>query len=166
MIPERITHNDTKLNNVLLDNETHEGICCIDLDTVMPGLGLYDFGDLVRTSTSPAAEDEKDLTKVTMQMNMFEALVKGYLDAAADFLTEAEIENLPFCGKLITMETGIRFLTDYLEGDVYFKTHHEEHNLERCRTQVALVKSIEDQSEAMMACVKSVLDNTDKEQAS
>ena len=162
LIPERITHNDTKLNNVLLDNETNEGICCIDLDTVMPGLGLYDFGDLIRTSTSPAAEDEKDVSKVTMQMNMFEALVKGYLDAASDFLTEAEIENLPFSGKLITFEIGLRFITDFLEGDVYFKTHHEGHNLDRCRTQIALVKSIDNQLDEMNACVASTLESLKK----
>lgn len=155
LIPERITHNDTKLNNVLLDNKTNEGICVIDLDTCMPGLALYDFGDLVRTSTSPVAEDETDLSKISMQMNMFQALVRGYLSTAGDFLNEHELANLSFAGKLITYETGLRFITDYLEGDVYFKTKYEQHNLDRCRTQIALVKSIEEQESTMQAFVEN-----------
>ena len=109
----------------------------------MPGLALYDFGDMVRTATSPAAEDETDLSKVRMQMPMFEALVRGYLSSAGVFLNEAEKAHLAFSGKLISLEVGIRFLTDYLEGDVYFKTKHPAHNLDRCRTQLALVESIE-----------------------
>jgi Ser/Thr protein kinase RdoA (MazF antagonist) len=153
-IPERVTHNDTKLNNVLLDNETQEGICVIDLDTVMPGSALYDFGDLVRTSTSPAAEDETDLSKVTMQLPMFEALVKGYLSTAGGFLTPRERALLPFAGKLITFEIGLRFLTDWLEGDVYFKIKRPQHNLDRLRTQFKLVESIEAQLPAMQALVK------------
>jgi len=148
-IPERITHNDTKLNNLFIDDESGEGICVIDLDTVMPGLVLYDFGDLVRTATSPAAEDEKDLSKVTMQMHMYEALHKGYMSSAGEFLTPAEKSHLAFAGKLMTFETGIRFLTDYLEGDVYFKIHRPEHNLDRSRTQFKLMASIEEQEEAM-----------------
>ncbi|MGA0133822.1 MAG: phosphotransferase enzyme family protein [Opitutales bacterium] len=155
VIPERVTHNDTKLNNVLLDDVTGEGICVIDLDTVMPGSALYDFGDLVRTSTSPAAEDETDLAKVEMRLPMFEALVDGYLSAADGFLTAAERRLLPAAGKLITFEIGLRFLTDWLEGDVYFKVRRPEHNLERCRTQFALVRSIESQLPAMEACVAS-----------
>ena len=146
---ERVTHNDTKLNNVMLDDKTSEGICVIDLDTVMPGLAPYDFGDIVRTSTSPAKEDERDLSKVQMQFPMFEALARGYLATAAEFLTKAERQHLAFSGKLITFEIGIRFLTDYLEGDVYFKVHREGHNLDRCRTQFKLVESIEQQEEAM-----------------
>lgn len=153
-IPERITHNDTKLNNVMIDDESGEGICVIDLDTVMPGLIHYDFGDLVRTSTSPAAEDEKDLSKVTMQMHMFEALIKGYLESAGDFLNPTEKEYLPFAGKLITLEIGVRFLTDHLAGDVYFKTHRENHNLDRCRTQFKLVESIETQEDKMMSFIR------------
>ncbi|MDD5728245.1 MAG: aminoglycoside phosphotransferase family protein, partial [Victivallales bacterium] len=149
-IPERITHNDTKLNNVMLDDNTGEGICVIDLDTVMPGLAHYDFGDMVRTGTSPAAEDERDLAKVYMQFNMFEALLRGYLETAGKFLNPVELELLPFSGKLITLEIGIRFLTDYLQGDVYFKTHRPGHNLDRCRTQFKLVESIETQMNAMM----------------
>jgi hypothetical protein len=148
-IPDRITHNDAKLNNVMLDNSTGEAICVIDLDTVMPGLVLYDFGDLVRSSTCPAAEDERDLSKVTMQMHMYEALVNGYLSTAGEFLTLAEKSHLAFSGKLITFETGVRFLTDYLEGDTYFKTHRQGHNLDRCRTQFKLVASIEEQEVAM-----------------
>jgi len=156
VIPERITHNDTKLNNVMIDDATETGICVIDLDTVMPGLALYDFGDMVRTATSPALEDEKDLSKVRMQLPMFEALVRGYLSSASSFLNEAETGHLAFSGKLITLEIGIRFLTDYLEGDVYFKTKHPDHNLDRCRTQLALVKSIEQQEEAMNTLVREL----------
>jgi len=156
LIPERITHNDSKLNNVMLDDETDEGICVIDLDTVMPGLVLYDFGDMVRTATSPSAEDEKDLSKVHMQMSMFEALVRGYLESAGEFLNSAEKEHLVFSGKLITFEIGVRFLADFLSGDVYFKTHREGHNLERCRTQFKLVQSIVDQEEAMQRVVESI----------
>ncbi len=156
-IPERITHNDTKLNNVLLDIDTGEGLCAIDLDTVMPGLALYDFGDLVRSATSPAAEDERDLSKVYMQKDMFEALAKGYLSSAADFLNPLEIELLPFAGKLISFEIGIRFLTDYLSGDSYFKIHREGQNLDRCRTQFKLVESIEEQEETCRQFIEKVL---------
>lgn len=148
-IPERITHNDTKINNVMLDDATQEGICVIDLDTVMPGLALYDFGDMVRTATCSAAEDERDLSKIVMSLELFEALVRGYLTAAGDFLTKTERAHLAFAGKLITFEIGIRFLTDFLEGDRYFKTHRDGHNLDRCRTQFALVRSIEQQEDAM-----------------
>jgi Ser/Thr protein kinase RdoA (MazF antagonist) len=155
-IPERVTHNDTKLNNVMIDDATETGICVLDLDTVMPGLALYDFGDMVRTATSPAAEDETDLSKVRMQMPMFEALVRGYLSTAGSFLNDEEKSHLAFSGKLIALEIGIRFLTDHLEGDVYFKTKRPNHNLDRCRTQLALVKSIEDQEEAMNAVVREI----------
>lgn len=155
-LPERITHNDTKFNNVLLDDKTGEAVCVIDLDTVMPGLALYDFGDMVRTTTSPAAEDEKDLSRVTMQFSMFEALVRGYLESAGTFLTAAERKFLAFSGKLITFEIGIRFLADYLSGDTYFKVHREGHNLDRCRTQFKLVESIEQQEEEMNRLVESI----------
>ncbi len=155
-LPERITHNDTKFNNVLLDDKTGEAICVIDLDTVMPGLALYDFGDMVRTTTSPAKEDEQDLSRVTMQFPMFEALVRGYLETAGAFLTSAERKLLAFSGKLITFEIGIRFLTDYLSGDTYFKVHREGHNLDRCRTQFRLVESIERQEEEMNRLVESI----------
>jgi Ser/Thr protein kinase RdoA (MazF antagonist) len=155
-LPERVTHNDTKFNNVLLDDATGEGICVIDLDTVMPGLAPYDFGDMVRTTTSPAMEDERDLSKVTMQFPMFEALVRGYLSTAGGFLTKAEKNLLAFSGKLITFELGIRFLTDYLAGDTYFKIHREGHNLDRCRTQFKLIESIEQQEEKMERLVESL----------
>jgi len=155
-LPERITHNDTKFNNVLLDDATGESICVIDLDTVMPGLALYDFGDMVRTTTSPADEDEQDLSKVTMQFPMFEALVRGYVEAAGQFLTAPELRLLAFSGKLITYELGMRFLADYIAGDTYFKIHREEHNLDRARTQFKLIESIESQEEKMNRLVESI----------
>lgn len=155
-VPVRVTHNDTKINNVMIDAATDEAVCVIDLDTVMPGLVLYDFGDLVRSATSPAAEDEKDLSKIEMRMPIFEALVEGYLDSARPFLSEIEAGHLVLGGKLMTFEVGIRFLTDYLEGDVYFKTHRPGHNLDRCRTQFRLVECIEEQEDAMNAFVRKV----------
>jgi hypothetical protein len=148
-LPERITHNDTKINNVLLDEQTGEALCVIDLDTVMPGLALYDFGDLVRTATSSAAEDERDLEKVFLRMDYYQALVEGYLSSAGPFLSAPERELLAFSGKLITFETGIRFLADHLNGDTYFKVHREGHNLDRCRSQFRLVASIEDREHQM-----------------
>lgn len=152
-LPLRVTHNDTKLNNVMIDEKTDEAVCVIDLDTVMPGLSLYDFGDLVRTATSPAGEDERDLSKVTMRLGMFEALAEGYFETAGRFLNPLEKELLPFSGKLITLEVAIRFLTDFLEGDVYFKCRRDGQNLDRCRTQLKLVESIEQQERAMKAFV-------------
>ncbi len=156
-IPMRVTHNDTKMNNVLLDSATDEALCVIDLDTVMPGLVHYDFGDLVRTSTSPAAEDERDLDKVFMRLNIFKALLRGYLTSTKDVLNETEIENMTFAGKLITFEIGLRFLTDYLQGDVYFKTKTDDHNLVRCNTQFKLVKSMEEQAEEMEEALQEIL---------
>ena len=156
-LPERVTHNDTKFNNVMLDDVTGAGICVIDLDTVMPGLAPYDFGDMVRTTTSPTKEDELDLSKVKMQFPMFESLVKGYLGAAGDFLTKAEKQHLVVAGKLITFEIGIRFLTDFLMGDKYFKVHREGHNLDRCRTQFKLVESIEQQEPQMHQLVEGLI---------
>ncbi len=144
VIPERTTHNDTKINNVMLDDVTQEGVAVIDLDTVMPGSALYDFGDMVRTSTAAAAEDEKDLSKVFSREEYFEALVKGYL-AGAKFLNDAELDALAFSGRLITFTIGVRFLTDYLAGDTYFRTAYEDHNLVRCRTQFKMVESMEAQ---------------------
>ncbi|MCL4178200.1 MAG: phosphotransferase [Verrucomicrobia bacterium] len=155
-IPERVAHNDTKFNNVMLDWETGEALCVLDLDTVMPGSVLYDFGDMVRTTTSPTLEDEKDLSKVVMQQPMFEALTHGYLDSVAPFLTEAEREYLVFAGRLITFTIGLRFLTDYLSGDKYFRIHRPEHNLDRCRTQFRLVESIDQQEAAMQRTVKNL----------
>ncbi len=155
-IPERITHNDTKLNNILIDDLTGEGICVLDLDTVMPGLSLYDFGDMVRTGSNSAEEDEVNLDNVNMRFNMYEAMLRGYLSSTGNFLTPAERENLPFSGKLITLEIGMRFLTDYLNGDVYFKVKRPTHNLDRCRNQFKLVESIESQMDDMMALLKQV----------
>ncbi len=148
-IPERITHNDTKFNNVMLDVVTGEAMCVVDLDTVMPGCALYDFGDMIRTTTSPTLEDELDLDKVNMHMPIFEKLAAGYLATAGQFLTRAERSLMAFAGKLITFETGLRFLTDFLSGDTYFRIHRPGHNLDRCRTQFKLVESIEAQEEAM-----------------
>ena len=153
-IPERITHNDTKCNNVLIDDLTGEGIAVIDLDTVMPGLSLYDFGDMVRTCTSPAEEDEVNLNKVYMQFNMYEALFRGFCSAADSFMTPAEKENMANAGKIITLEIGTRFLTDYISGDTYFKIHRPEQNLDRCRTQLKLVSSIEEQMNDMQNLLK------------
>lgn len=149
LAPERITHNDTKINNVLLDDATGRGLCVIDLDTVMPGLSLYDFGDLVRTATCSASEDERDLSLIVLQLPMFEALVQGYLETAGPTLTPSEIVHLPEAGMLITYETGLRFLADHLAGDIYFKIHRPGHNLDRCRTQFALVAQLEKQLGAL-----------------
>jgi Ser/Thr protein kinase RdoA (MazF antagonist) len=155
-LPERVTHNDTKINNVMLDDTTGEGTCVIDLDTVMPGLAAYDFGDMVRTATCPAPEDETDLSKVHMQFPLFEALARGYMSSAAGFLTPAEKESLALAGKLITFEIAIRFLTDYLSGDTYFKVHRQGHNLERCRSQFKLLESIEQQEVRMRDLLASI----------
>lgn len=156
-IPERITHNDTKLNNVMIDDATSEGVCVIDLDTVMPGLALYDFGDMVRSGTNPAPEDTQDLAQVKMRIDMFEALAGGYLSSAAKFLNETEIEYLPFSGQLITLEIAIRFMTDFLQGDVYFKTHRENHNLDRCRVQLTMFKSIRENEPQMRDFVQKTV---------
>ncbi len=152
VIPRRITHNDTKLNNVLIDNSTGKAACVIDLDTIMPGSILYDFGDMVRTSTPTCMEDEPDPDKVDMSMDLFEALVKGYLEEAS-FITKPEIEHLAFSGRLITFTIGIRFLADYLAGDTYFKIHRPNHNLERARVQFKLVDLMEKRAEEMEALV-------------
>ena len=150
-IPERITHNDTKANNILIDDLSGEAICVIDLDTVMPGLSLYDFGDMVRSGTNPAEEDEVNLDRVGMRFDMYEGFFDGFLSTAGKILTDAEREMLPFSAKLITLEIGTRFLTDYLMGDVYFKTRRPDQNLDRCRTQFKMVRSIEEQMPKMLA---------------
>lgn len=152
-LPERITHNDTKLNNVLFDNQTREAVCVIDLDTVMPGSALYDFGDMVRNATATAAEDDPDLSKVTIDLIMFEWLARGYLEATRDFLTPLELDYLAFGGKLITFEQAIRFLTDYLKGDVYYKVHSETHNLDRARNQIKMVDEMEKKMDELQAIV-------------
>jgi aminoglycoside phosphotransferase (APT) family kinase protein len=152
-LPERITHNDTKLNNVMLDDATGTGICVIDLDTVMPGLALYDFGDMVRSATNAAREDEQDLSKVTLLRPMFEALAQGYLESAGAFLTDCEREHLAFSAELITFEIGLRFLTDYLQGDRYFKIHRPGQNLDRARVQFKLAQALHEQQDWMQAVV-------------
>jgi hypothetical protein len=156
-LPERVTHNDTKINNVMFDERSGKGICVIDLDTVMPGLALYDFGDMVRTMTSSAAEDETDLAKVEMRFSMFEAITRGYLAAIGNTLTLQEKQHLIVAGKVITYEQALRFLADYLAGDPYYKTHRPNHNLDRCRTQVRLLASIEEQEKSMQALLASLI---------
>ena len=153
-LPLRVTHNDTKLNNILIDRDTHEGICVIDLDTTMPGLSINDFGDSIRFGANHSKEDEKDLSKVNFDIELYEAYTRGFLEGARGSLTEAELEYLPWGARLMTLECGIRFLTDYLDGDHYFRIHYPEQNLDRCRTQFKLVKDMEEQFEAMSAVVR------------
>ncbi len=148
-LPLRVTHNDTKLNNILIDRATGEGICVIDLDTTMPGLSINDFGDSIRFGANHSAEDEKDLSKVNFDINLFEAYTRGFLAGARGSLTKNELEYLPWGAKLMTLECGIRFLTDYLDGDNYFRIHYPEQNLDRCRTQFKLVSDMEKQFQAM-----------------
>lgn len=155
LIPLRVTHNDTKINNVLF-NSKNEGICVIDLDTVMPGFVHYDFGDAIRTFTNTADEDEKDLTKVSMNMEYFKAFSSGFLGEMRDVLNNAEINTLAFSAKLMTYVIGLRFLTDYLDGDVYYKTKYPEHNLTRARAQFKLLESMEMQVEKMEAVIKEL----------
>lgn len=142
-IPLRVTHNDTKLNNIMIDNKTRKGICVIDLDTVMPGLAMNDFGDSIRFGASTAAEDEQDLSKVSCDMDLFDIYAKGFIEGCGGKLTEREIDLMPMGAKVMTFECGMRFLTDYLQGDTYFKIHRENHNLDRCRTQFKLVEDME-----------------------
>ena len=151
-IPLRVTHNDTKLNNVLMDADG-EGLCVIDLDTVMPGSALYDFGDSIRYGASTAAEDEPDLSKVSLDLTLFEAFADGYLETAGQAMTVLERQLLPFSAKMMTLECGMRFLADYLNGDVYFKIEQADHNLLRARTQFKLVQEDEDKMEEMNAIV-------------
>ena len=153
-VPLRVTHNDTKLNNIMIDNTTGKGICVIDLDTVMPGLVMNDFGDSIRFGASTAAEDEQDLSKVSCSMELFEIYVKGFLEGCAGSLTPKEVELLPMGAKVMTYECGMRFLTDYLEGDHYFKIHREGHNLDRARTQFKLVEDMENKWDTMMEIVR------------
>ena len=155
-LPLRVTHNDTKLNNVLIDEETQEGICIIDLDTTMPGLSIYDFGDSIRFGANHSAEDEKDLSKVNFDIDLYRIYTRGFLEGAAGGLTEAELEYLPWGAKLMTLECGIRFLTDFLDGDNYFHIHYPEQNLDRCRTQFKLVADMEAQWEKMHEIVKEI----------
>lgn len=142
-LPLRVTHNDTKLNNIMIDDATGQAICIIDLDTVMPGLSIFDFGDSIRFGASTAEEDEVDLSRVSLSLPLFEAYTRGFLEGCGGSLTKMEVEMLPQGARLMTLECGMRFLTDYLEGDVYFKTSREHHNLDRCRTQFKLVEDME-----------------------
>ena len=149
-----MTHNDTKLNNILFDRVTRKAVCIIDLDTVMPGLSLYDFGDSIRFGASTGAEDEKDLSRVELDLNLFETFTEGFLTGCGGKLTGREVEMLPMGAKLMTYECGIRFLADFLEGDVYFKVHRENHNLDRARTQFKIVADMEKKWERMAAIVE------------
>ena len=153
ILPLRVTHNDTKLNNILIDKKTGEGICVIDLDTVMPGLSINDFGDSIRFGANHCAEDEKDLSKMFIDLDLFDVYAKAFLEGAEGSLTDAEVEYMPWGAKLMTLECGIRFLTDYLVGDTYFRTHREGQNLDRCRTQFKLVADMEAHWDEMNAIV-------------
>ena len=148
-IPLRVTHNDTKINNVMLDADTRKALCVIDLDTVMAGSSLYDFGDAIRFGANTAAEDERDLSKVSLDLNLYEQYVRGFLTAAGDSLVPAEVECMPLSAKLMTLECGMRFLTDYIDGDVYFRVAYPDHNLDRCHTQFSLVADMERKFEEM-----------------
>jgi hypothetical protein len=153
-IPLRVTHNDTKLNNVMIDDVTRKGICVIDLDTVMPGLAMNDFGDSIRFGASTAAEDEQDLDKVWCDMELYEVYVKGFIEGCGGKLTKTEIEMLPMGAKVMTFECGMRFLTDYLQGDTYFRVHREGQNLDRCRTQFKLVADMESKWDTMNEIIR------------
>ena len=155
-IPLRITHNDTKFNNILLD-ENDKALCVIDLDTVMPGYVHYDFGDAIRTAANIAAEDEKELSKVKMDIRLFEAYAAGYLSETRDTLNSVEKEYLAFAPRLITYTIALRFLTDYIDGDHYFKIHHEHHNLQRARAQFRLVESMEEQYGEMRRIIEKLI---------
>jgi Ser/Thr protein kinase RdoA (MazF antagonist) len=154
-LTERTIHNDTKLNNVLLDEKTGEGLCVIDLDTVMPGLGVWDFGDLVRSAANPAPEDERDLRRVEVDVNLFESISRGWLEALSGALVASERDALLTGAKVITLECGVRFLTDFLEGDRYFRTNRPGQNVDRCRVQFALLRSMEKQEEALERIIRS-----------
>lgn len=154
-LPLRVTHNDTKLNNVLLDKTTRKCLCVLDLDTVMPGLSAYDFGDSIRFGAATAAEDEVDLSKMEMDLHLFEVYTRGFLEAATS-LTDLEVQMLPMGAYVMTLEVATRFLKDYLEGDVYFKTAYPEHNLVRARTQMKLVADMEKKMPEMERIVAEV----------
>ena len=153
-LPLRVTHNDTKLNNIMIDDVTGEALCIIDLDTIMPGLSIFDFGDSIRFGANTAEEDETDLSKVSLSLPLFDIYTKGFLEGCNGSLTEAEVMMLPMGAKLMTLECGVRFLTDYLQGDTYFKIHREHHNLDRTRTQFGLVADMEKKWAEMEAIVK------------
>jgi len=154
-LPERVTHNDAKLDNILMDGRTGEAICVIDLDTVMAGLGVFDFGDLVRSGANTAAEDERDLSRVTLDLRAYDQIAAGFLEGVRGCLSPAEIDQLPFAARLITFEQGLRFLTDYLEGDRYYHTRRPGHNLERCQVQFKLLAEMEANFDQMVRIVES-----------
>ncbi len=156
-LPLRVTHNDTKLNNVMFDKKSGKAICVIDLDTVMPGLALYDFGDSIRFGANTAAEDESDLSKVSINLDYFKAYAEGFLSQAGESLNDAEKENLAFSALLMTFECGMRFLTDYLNGDTYFRTEYPEHNLVRAKNQFALVADMEKHMEEMKSIINAIV---------
>jgi len=156
LLPLRVTHNDTKINNVMLDGKTRTALCVIDLDTIMPGFSVNDFGDSIRFGASTAAEDEKDLSKVEMDINLFRTYAEGFVKGCGGLLTKDEIKLMPEGAKMMTIECGMRFLTDYLEGDTYFKTKYAEHNLDRCRTQFKLVADMEAKWDAMKKIVEEI----------
>lgn len=156
-LPLRVTHNDTKLNNIMIDNKTGKAICVIDLDTVMPGLAVNDFGDSIRFGASTGAEDEPDLSKISCDMELFELYTKGFIEGCEGRLTEQEMRMLPMGAKVMTFECGMRFLTDYPEGDVYFKIHRDKQNLDRCRTQFKLVEDMEAKWDTMNKIVEKYL---------
>ena len=155
-LPFRVTHNDTKLNNVMLDEKTRTALCVIDLDTIMLGFSVNDFGDSIRFGASTAADDEKDLSKVWMDIDLFETYAKGFIKGCGGLLTKDEIELLPEGAKMMTLECGMRFLTDYLEGDTYFKTKYATQNLDRCRTQFKLVADMESKWDKMKEIIKKI----------
>lgn len=156
-LPLRVTHNDTKLNNIMLDKDTGKAVCVIDLDTVMPGLAVNDFGDSIRFGASTGAEDERDLDKIECSMELFEYYVRGFIEGCAGRLTQNELHSLTLGAKVMTYECGMRFLTDYLEGDTYFKIHRNKHNLDRCRTQFKLVEDMEKKWDEMERIVGKYL---------
>ena len=156
LIPLRVTHNDTKLNNVLFDEETNKAICIIDLDTIMPGFSLYDFGDAIRFGGNTTKEDDADLDNVNISVELFKSYTKGFLSTCAKALTKAEVDHLAFSAKLMTYECGVRFLTDYLDGDVYFRTEYPGHNLVRARNQFKLVEEIENNLDKMNRIVEEI----------
>ena len=153
-LPLRVTHNDTKLNNIMIDDETGKAICVIDLDTVMPGLTANDFGDSIRFGASTALEDEQDLSKVSCDLHLFDVYARGFIEGCGGALTDLEIDMLPMGAILMTFENGIRFLTDHLEGDHYFHIHREGHNLDRCRTKLTLVKDMQEKLPQMNAIIQ------------
>jgi len=163
ILPLRVTHNDTKLNNVLMDKATGEGICVIDLDTTMPGLSINDFGDSIRFGANHCAEDEKDLRKVNFDLKLYEVYTRGFLEGTGGSLTPGELEYLPWGARLMTLECGIRFLTDYLDGNRYFRCHYPEQNLDRCRTQFKLVRDMEEQFSEMKQIIAKYSQLTSEE---